>query len=102
MSADNKDKFIAELRELIVEQNELSLKSFTESFYKASNDQVKATDKLRDEFIAHQKRMEPVAKAFENTTWLGRLVIQVLKLLGLVAGGIGLYVLVKNLINGKY
>ena len=113
MSADNKDKFIAELRELIIQQNDLAIKtmndqnqqSFKEmydSFYIASSDQVKATRAVEKKLDEHIARLEPVAQAFEHTTWLGRFIIQILKVLGLVAGGIGLYVLVKNLLQGKY
>lgn len=113
MSSENKDKFISELRELIIEQNTLAIKSINDqnqesfkemynSFYTASSDQVKATRSVEKKLDDHIARLEPVAQAFEHTTWLGKLIIQILKVLGLVAGGIGLYVLVKKLMNGDY
>jgi len=110
MSADHKDKLMQELRELIIEQNSLAVKSINDtnqdsfkemynSFYIASRDQVKATEALEKKLDDHIIRLEPVAKAFENTTWLGRLVIQVLKGLGLLGAGVGAYMVIKNLFS---
>lgn len=51
------------------------------------------------EDTAWKERAEPVVKAFENTTWLGALLIKILKILGLLGVALGAYLAIKNFLQ---
>lgn len=61
---------------------------------------IKLTEKL-DLYIQEdnswKERAEPVVKAFENTTWLSSIVVQTLKMLGLLGASVVAYMTIKNL-----
>jgi len=57
------------------------------------------SQKLDDYVISDLKwkeRAEPVVVAFERTTWLSSVIIQVLKTLGLLGAAITAYLVVRN------
>lgn len=45
-----------------------------------------------------KETVEPVVKAFENTSWLWKLFIGILKFLGLVSVGIGAWMTIKQIL----
>ena len=57
------------------------------------------SQKLDDYIISDLKwkeRAEPVVVAFERTTWLSSIVIQVLKMLGLLGAAVTAYLVIRN------
>jgi len=44
-------------------------------------------------------RAEPVVKAFENTSWLSSLIVQILKLLGLLGASVVAYMTIKEFLK---
>lgn len=104
MSENVKDKFITELRELIIEQNELALKSINDqnqesfkemynSFFIASDKQVKATESVRENLEKHisevkawQERAEPIVEIYTNLNGTKKVLKYVFYTLSLVIG----------------
>lgn len=71
--------------------------------YQASLASVKSNQGIEDKLDAYIKddtewkiRAEPVIKAYENTNWLGGLLIKFLKFMGLLGSGAAAYLLLKN------
>lgn len=62
-------------------------------------DHNKMVDTYIKEDTAWKVRAEPVVKAFENTSWLGALVIKFLKLIGLLGVALGAYLAIKNFLQ---
>lgn len=80
------------------------LNTIMQSFYQASADQVRINKGMQKSFddyvISDDKwkvRAEPVVVAFERTTWLSSVVVQILKMLGLLGATVVAYMTVRNI-----
>ena len=71
-----------------------------EAIIRVVNGKIDKLDQKLDNYIkddtAWKVRAEPAVKVFENTTWLGSLIIKFLKVLGLLGAGMVAYITIKN------